>query len=102
MLLKLIDLVILTLEGEKLSFDEMQFAYQAKDSTTMCSWTVTSVVDHVIPGGMPVYGAAMDGYVQSFRHGGVGCSVQNIDGEASGSHLLEACSSTGTSSVIIK
>ena len=60
LLLKLIDLVILTLEGEKLSFDEMQFAYQAKASTTMCSWTVTSVVDHVIPGGMPVYGAAMD------------------------------------------
>ena len=56
----MIDLVILTLEGEKLSFDEMQFAYQAKASTTMCSWTVTSVVDHFIRGVMPVYGAAMD------------------------------------------
>ena len=60
LLLKLIDLVVLLLEGEKLDFDEMQFAYQAKASTTMCSWTVTSVVDCFIRGGMPVYGAAMD------------------------------------------
>ena len=60
LLLKLIDLVVLLLEGEKLDFDEMQFAYQAKASTTMCSWTVTSVVDRFIRGGMPVYGAAMD------------------------------------------
>ena len=46
LLLKLIDLVILLLEGEKLGFDVMQFAYQAKSSTTMCTWTVTSVIEH--------------------------------------------------------
>ena len=60
LLLKLIDLVILQLEGDKLNFDEMQFAYQAKASTTMCTWSVNSVVDHYLRSGSPVYGAAMD------------------------------------------
>ena len=46
LLLKLIDLVVLRLEGEKLGFDEMQFAYQAKSSTTMYTWTVTNVVEY--------------------------------------------------------
>ena len=60
LLLKLIDLVILLLEGNKLTFDEMQFAYQAKASTIMCTWTVTSVVDQFNRGGLQVFGAAMD------------------------------------------
>ena len=58
--MKLIDLVILMLEGEKLDFDTLQFAYQAKASTSMCTWTVTAVVDHFCRDGAPVYGAAMD------------------------------------------
>ena len=37
LLLKLLDIVILQLEGDKLNFDQMQFAYQRKASTTMCS-----------------------------------------------------------------
>ena len=66
LLLKLIDLVILRLEGDKLSFNVMQFAYQSKANITMCTWTVTSVVDHFISRGTTVYGAAMDiGHVQS-------------------------------------
>ena len=60
LLLKLIDLVILILEGDELSFDAMQFAYQAKANTTMCTWTVTSVVEHFINRGTTVFGAAMD------------------------------------------
>ena len=60
LLLKLIDLIVLNLEGEKLGFDEMQFAYQAKSSTTMCTWTVTSVVEYFNRNGTAVYGAAMD------------------------------------------
>ena len=60
LLLKLIDLVILMLEGDKLSFDAMQFAYQTKSSTSMCTWTVNAVVDHFNRGWVPVYGAAMD------------------------------------------
>ena len=42
LLLKLIDLVIVLLEGDKLTYDTMQFAYQVKSSTTMCSWTVNA------------------------------------------------------------
>ena len=60
LLLKLLDIVVLQLEGDKLDFDQMQFAYQAKASTTMCSWTVTAVVDHFNRSGSAVYGAAMD------------------------------------------
>ena len=38
----------------------MQFGFQAKSSTTMCSWTVTSVIDHYLSNGRAVYGCAMD------------------------------------------
>ena len=55
LLLKLIDLVILLLEGEKLGFDVMQFAYQAKSSTTMCTWTVTSVIEHFNRNGLMTF-----------------------------------------------
>ena len=60
LLLKLIDLVVLVLEGDKLSYDTMQFAYQVKSSTTICSWSVTAVVDHFNRKGSPVFSAAMD------------------------------------------
>ena len=60
LLLKLLDTVILLLEGDKLSVSELQFAYQANVSTTVCSWAVTSVIDHFNRKGAAVYGAAMD------------------------------------------
>ena len=60
LLLKLIDMVILLLEGEKLHVDDLQFGYQAKLSTTMCTWSVTAVIDFYNRGGRPVYGCAMD------------------------------------------
>ena len=60
LLLKLLDIVILQLEGHKLSFDQLQFAYQEKSSTVMCSWTVTAVIEHFNRSGSVVYGAAMD------------------------------------------
>ena len=60
LLLKLIDLVILVLEGDKLNFDPMQFAYQEKSSTSMCNWTVTSIIDHFNKRGSQVFGCAMD------------------------------------------
>ena len=60
LLLKLLDIVILLLEGDTLGFDQMQFAYQAKASTTMCSWTATAVIEHFNRNGSAVYGAAMD------------------------------------------
>ena len=60
LLLKVIDLVILSLEKDKLNFDCMQFAYQVKSSTSMCTWTVTAVIDHFNRNGLNVFGAAMD------------------------------------------
>ena len=59
LLLKLLDIVILMLEGDKLGFDPMQFAYQPKASTTMCSWTATAVIEHFTRNGTAVFGAAM-------------------------------------------
>ena len=40
--------------------DDLQFGYQAKSSTTMCSWAVTAVIDFYNRNGRPVYGCAMD------------------------------------------
>ena len=38
----------------------MQFAYQERSSTTICSWAVTSVVNHFNQRGTKVFAAAMD------------------------------------------
>ena len=59
-ILKLLDIVILILEGEKLGCDQLQFGFQPKASTTMCSWAVTSVIDMYNRQGAVVYGCAMD------------------------------------------
>ena len=37
-ILKLLDIVIIILEGDKLGVDQLQFGFQPKASTTMCSW----------------------------------------------------------------
>ena len=60
LLLKLLDIVILLLEGDKLGCDELQFGYQVKSSTTMCTWGVTAVVDYYTRHDRAVYGCAMD------------------------------------------
>ena len=60
LLLKLLDLVILLLEGNKLQCDSLQFGFQPNSGTTMCSWTASAVIDFYNRGGTVVYGAAMD------------------------------------------
>ena len=42
LLLKLVDLIVIMLESEKLSSDELQFAYEEKSSTIMCSLSLTT------------------------------------------------------------
>ena len=59
-ILKLLDIVILLLEGEKLGCDDLQFGFQPKSSTTMCTWAVSAVIDHYNRQGSVVYGCAMD------------------------------------------
>ena len=60
LLLKLLDIVILLLEGDKLQCDELQFGFQARSGTVMCTWTAISVIDYFNRKGSPVYGCAMD------------------------------------------
>ena len=60
LLLKLLDIVILLLEGEKLNCDQLQFGFQAGASTLMCSWTATTVIEHYNRHGSTVYACAMD------------------------------------------
>ena len=47
-------------EGDKLGFSELQFAYQAATSTTVCSWAVSAVIDTFNRSGTPVYAVTMD------------------------------------------
>ena len=60
LILKLLDIVILQLEGDKLDCDELQFGFQANSSTSMCTWTATAVIEHYNMNGRVVYGCAMD------------------------------------------
>ena len=60
LLLKMLDILILLLEGEKLQCDQLQFGFQAGASTSMCSWTATTVIEHYNQRGSPVYSCAMD------------------------------------------
>ena len=60
LILKVLDLVILQLEGDKLSTDALQFAYKQNSGTAACTWMVTSVIDYFTRNGKTVFGASMD------------------------------------------
>ena len=60
LILKVLDLVILTVEGSKLGTDSLQFAYKPNSGTASCTWMVTTVVDIFTRNGKTVFGAAMD------------------------------------------
>ena len=60
LILKLLDIVVFMLEGDKLQCDQLQFGFPAKASTSMCSWTATTVIEHYNKNGSVVYGCAMD------------------------------------------
>jgi len=52
---KVFDLVILKMEGSKLSTDGLQFAYKLTSGTAACTWMVTTIVDHFTRNGKTVY-----------------------------------------------
>ena len=60
LILKLLDIIIIMLEGDKLGCDQLQFGFQAGSSTSMCTWTATTVIEHYNRQGSVVYGCAMD------------------------------------------
>ena len=60
LILKIIDWVILTLYGVTLGLDELQFAYQAGCSTTMCTWMVLETISYFMRNGSDVFTCCMD------------------------------------------
>ena len=60
LILKVLDLVVLKIEGSKLSTDAFQFAYKSNTGTATCSWTVNAIVDRFTRNWKQVYGAALD------------------------------------------
>ena len=60
LLLKLVDIVILLIDYDELSFSDLQFAYQTNVSTTVCSRAASSVIEYFNMKGTVVYVAAMD------------------------------------------
>ena len=59
-LLKLLDWVIILLEGDSLGLNELQFAYQAGCSTVMCTWAALETVDYFLRNGSEVFTCATD------------------------------------------
>ena len=58
--LKIVDWVIILLYGDCLKLHDLQFAYQAKCSTNMCTWLVVETIDYFIRRGGEVFACAMD------------------------------------------
>ena len=58
--LKLFDWILLILYGDNLRLDELQFAYQAGCSTTMCTWSIVETVSYFLRNGSNVYACCMD------------------------------------------
>ena len=59
-ILKLIDWIFLMLFGVHFCLNDLQFAYQAGCSTTMCTWAVLETVDWFMKNGSEVFTCAMD------------------------------------------
>ena len=60
LILKIIDWVFLLLYGSSFNLSDLQFAYQAGCSTTMCTWAVLETVDYFMKNRSEVYTCAMD------------------------------------------
>ena len=59
-ILKIFDWVVITLFGEKLGLDDLQFSYQKKCSTNMCTWLVIESISHYSRKGSDVFSCFMD------------------------------------------
>ena len=60
LVLKIFDWVVLLLFDKKLSTDELQFGYQEKTSTNMCTWLAVEVIDYYMRHGSEVFVGVMD------------------------------------------
>ena len=59
-ILKLIDWIIILLEGKCLGLSELQFAYQSNCSTVMCTWAALETIDYFLKNGSEVFTCATD------------------------------------------
>ena len=60
LILKWFDWIIIILEENNLSTDELQFGFKAGSSTSMCSWAISTVINYYNRAGRPVYACSMD------------------------------------------
>lgn len=60
LILKWFDWLILILEEDKLSTDELQFGFKPNSSTSMCSWAITTVINYYNNAGRPIFACSMD------------------------------------------
>ena len=60
LILKIIDWVIILLFGKTLKLDDLQFSYQKKCSTTMCSWLLIETVSYFIRNNTEVFSCMTD------------------------------------------
>ena len=58
--LKIFDWVVLTLFQEQLKLDDLQFSYQKRCSTNMCTWMVVESINHFLRNKSDVYTCFMD------------------------------------------
>ena len=64
LILKVFDYVILDIHGDSLTVDELQFGYQDKISTSMCTWLVVETIEYFQRHGSNV--CLCDGHDKSF------------------------------------
>ena len=60
LILKVFDWVVVLAFDEKLRTDDLQFGYQKKTSTTMCTWLAVETIDHFMRHGSEVFVGIMD------------------------------------------
>ena len=60
LVLKIFDWIILLLHGDKLGTDELQFGYQQKTSTNVCTWLAIETIDYFLRNGSEVFVGSMD------------------------------------------
>ena len=58
--LKIFDWVVLTLFEEQLGLDDLQFSYQKRCSTNMCTWMAVESINHFLRNGTEIYACFMD------------------------------------------
>ena len=58
--LKIFDWILLFLFEDEMNIDELQFGFQRKTSTTMCTWLAVETIDYFVRNGSDVFTCVMD------------------------------------------